>query len=177
VPSPQGNGSSQGGTWHAPPAPRASSGHSGGPREPRPLASLRSCPHIDDRRAAHRPGELQWRSRRTGSPRSAAIRVTTTRAESCSGRSTRARMMEDFLAAAKWLKARPDCTGKIGATGFCFGGGVVNNLAVLMERRHRCGGALLRSGSRGGRRAEDQGGGARAPWGDRHPSGGGLAGV
>jgi carboxymethylenebutenolidase len=44
----------------------------------------------------------------------------------------RAKMMEDFLAAAKWLKARPDCTGKIGATGFCFGGGVVNNLAVLM---------------------------------------------
>jgi carboxymethylenebutenolidase len=44
----------------------------------------------------------------------------------------RAKMMEDFLAAAKWLKARPDCTGKIGATGFCFGGGVVNNLAVAM---------------------------------------------
>src|SRR3954469_10301139 len=31
----------------------------------------------------------------------------------------RAKMMEDFVAAAKWLKARPDCTGKIGATGFC----------------------------------------------------------
>jgi carboxymethylenebutenolidase len=44
----------------------------------------------------------------------------------------RAKMMEDFLAAAKWLKARPDCTGKIGATGFCFGGGVANNLAVRM---------------------------------------------
>jgi carboxymethylenebutenolidase len=44
----------------------------------------------------------------------------------------RAKMMEDFLAAAKWLKARPDGTGKIGATGFCFGGGVANNLAVLM---------------------------------------------
>lgn len=44
----------------------------------------------------------------------------------------RPKMMEDFLAAAKWLKARPDCTGKIGATGFCFGGGVANNLAVVM---------------------------------------------
>src|SRR5262249_22363574 len=44
----------------------------------------------------------------------------------------RAKMMQDFLAAAKWLKARPDCTGKIGATGFCFGGGGVNNLAVMM---------------------------------------------
>jgi carboxymethylenebutenolidase len=44
----------------------------------------------------------------------------------------RAKMTQDFLAAAKWLKARPDCTGKIGATGFCYGGGVANTLAVLM---------------------------------------------
>src|SRR6187455_1898923 len=41
-------------------------------------------------------------------------------------------MTEDFLAAAEWLKARPDSTGKIGAVGFCFGGGVVNILAVRM---------------------------------------------
>jgi carboxymethylenebutenolidase len=44
----------------------------------------------------------------------------------------RAKMMEDFVAAGRWLKARPDCTGKIGATGFCFGGAVVNHLAVVM---------------------------------------------
>ena len=43
-----------------------------------------------------------------------------------------AKMMEDFLAAAMWLKSRPDCTGKVGAVGFCFGGGVVNQLAVRM---------------------------------------------
>src|SRR5438552_2699227 len=42
------------------------------------------------------------------------------------------KMMEDFVAAATWLKARPDCTGKIGAIGFCFGGGIVNNLAVRL---------------------------------------------
>jgi carboxymethylenebutenolidase len=42
------------------------------------------------------------------------------------------KMFEDFVAAAKWLKARPDCSGKIGAIGFCFGGGVVNNLAVRL---------------------------------------------
>ena len=44
----------------------------------------------------------------------------------------RAKMTEDFLAAAAWLKSRPDCTGKLGAVGFCFGGGVVNILAVQM---------------------------------------------
>jgi carboxymethylenebutenolidase len=44
----------------------------------------------------------------------------------------RAKMTEDFLAAAMWLKSRSDCTGKLGAVGFCFGGGVVNQLAVRM---------------------------------------------
>lgn len=44
----------------------------------------------------------------------------------------REKMAEDFIAAARWLKARPDCTGKIGAVGFCFGGGVSNMLAVRL---------------------------------------------
>ena len=44
----------------------------------------------------------------------------------------RAKMAEDFVAAATWLKSRPDCTGKLGAVGFCFGGGVVNQLAVRL---------------------------------------------
>jgi carboxymethylenebutenolidase len=44
----------------------------------------------------------------------------------------RARMLEDFLAAARWLKGRSDCTGKLGVVGFCFGGGVANALAVRM---------------------------------------------
>lgn len=43
-----------------------------------------------------------------------------------------AKMREDFYAAAVYLKNRPDCTGKLGAIGFCFGGGIVNTLAVRM---------------------------------------------
>jgi len=43
-----------------------------------------------------------------------------------------AKRTQDFVAAAQWLKSRPDCTGKIGATGFCFGGSMANNLAVML---------------------------------------------
>jgi carboxymethylenebutenolidase len=39
---------------------------------------------------------------------------------------------EDFIAAAGWLKARPECTGKYGAVGFCYGGGIVNWLATTL---------------------------------------------
>ena len=42
------------------------------------------------------------------------------------------KMTEDFVAAARWLKARRDSTGKLGAIGFCFGGGMVNQLAVRL---------------------------------------------
>lgn len=42
------------------------------------------------------------------------------------------KMAEDFIAAARWLKARPDCNGKVGVVGFCFGGGMSNTLAVRM---------------------------------------------
>jgi carboxymethylenebutenolidase len=42
------------------------------------------------------------------------------------------KMFEDFVAAAKWLKAYPESSGKIGVVGFCFGGGICNQLAVRM---------------------------------------------
>lgn len=42
------------------------------------------------------------------------------------------KMREDLYQAALYLKNRPDSTGKLGAVGFCFGGGVVNYLAVRM---------------------------------------------
>ncbi len=38
----------------------------------------------------------------------------------------------DFVAAARWLAARPDCNGKIASTGFCFGGGLSNTLAGML---------------------------------------------
>jgi len=41
-------------------------------------------------------------------------------------------MSEDMVAAAMWLKARSDCTGKVGATGFCYGGSTANMLAVRL---------------------------------------------
>jgi carboxymethylenebutenolidase len=42
------------------------------------------------------------------------------------------KMLEDFAAAAAWVKARPESTGRLGVVGFCFGGGVANTLAVRM---------------------------------------------
>ncbi len=41
-------------------------------------------------------------------------------------------MTQDFIAAAKLLDTHELSTGKVGAVGFCYGGGVVNQLAVLI---------------------------------------------
>jgi len=43
-----------------------------------------------------------------------------------------AKTREDFVAASAFLKARPEVTGKIGAVGFCYGGGMVNYLATRL---------------------------------------------
>lgn len=41
-------------------------------------------------------------------------------------------MEEDFIAAFEYLKAHPDCNGKVGVVGFCFGGGIANKMAVRL---------------------------------------------
>ena len=72
-----------------------------------------------------------------------------------------AKTREDFIAAFGWLKARPETNGKVGAVGFCYGGGMVNFLATrvpeLARRR-----PVLRQLAQCRRRAEDQSG-ARDP--------------
>jgi len=39
---------------------------------------------------------------------------------------------EDFVAAFGWLQKRPESNGKVGAVGFCYGGGMVNYLATRL---------------------------------------------
>lgn len=43
-----------------------------------------------------------------------------------------AHALNDFLAAATLLRSRPDATGKLGVVGFCYGGGIVHQLAVRL---------------------------------------------
>ena len=39
-------------------------------------------------------------------------------------------MLEDFIAAFEYLKNHPECSGKVGVVGFCFGGWISNMMAV-----------------------------------------------
>lgn len=48
------------------------------------------------------------------------------------GAMDRAKIEQDFIAAAKFLKAHALCNGKLGAVGFCFGGYIVNMLAAAV---------------------------------------------
>jgi carboxymethylenebutenolidase len=43
-----------------------------------------------------------------------------------------AKTREDFLAGARYLKGRADCSGKLGVVGFCWGGGVAHMLATRL---------------------------------------------
>ena len=44
----------------------------------------------------------------------------------------RATMTEDFIAGFEYLEGHARSTGRVGAVGFCFGGGMVNTLAVRL---------------------------------------------
>ncbi len=48
------------------------------------------------------------------------------------GKLDQAKAQQDFLAAAAWVRSRPDSNGKLGAVGFCYGGGVVHMLSTRM---------------------------------------------
>jgi carboxymethylenebutenolidase len=48
------------------------------------------------------------------------------------GAMDRAKIEQDFIAAARFLKSSPRCNGKLGAVGFCFGGYIVNLLAAAV---------------------------------------------
>ena len=41
-------------------------------------------------------------------------------------------MLEDFIAAFEYLQNHKDCNGRVGVVGFCFGGGIANQMAVRL---------------------------------------------
>jgi carboxymethylenebutenolidase len=45
----------------------------------------------------------------------------------------RGKLLEDFVAAVRYLQSHPDCTGRVGCVGFCYGGSVSNMLAVRIS--------------------------------------------
>ena len=65
------------------------------------------------------------------------------------------KLTEDMLSAAIWLKSRPDCTGKIGATGFCYGGSTVEHARGAAEIRLGGRSAVLWWPSRAGGDTQD----------------------
>ena len=89
-------------------------------------------PYIEDVARRLAVGGLRGLRAGRADARSAAIPATTTRAASCRPRSTAAKIIEDMVAGAAFCEATPDCNGKLGVIGFCFGGGVSNTLAVRM---------------------------------------------
>lgn len=51
----------------------------------------------------------------------------------------RTKTQQDFIAASNFLRSRPECTGHIGAVGFCYGGGMVNYLATQLGEELKAG--------------------------------------
>ena len=71
------------------------------------------------------------------------------------GKLDQAKTRNDFVAAAGYLKALPECTGKVGVVGFCYGGAIANMLATRLPDLGSVG-AVLRRAAGGRRRGEDQ---------------------
>ena len=44
----------------------------------------------------------------------------------------RAKLLEDFISGVRFVREHSECNGRVGAVGFCFGGGIVNQLAVRL---------------------------------------------
>jgi carboxymethylenebutenolidase len=42
------------------------------------------------------------------------------------------KLTQDWIAAARWLKGHPLSSGKLGVTGFCYGGSMSNTLTVML---------------------------------------------
>ena len=45
-----------------------------------------------------------------------------------------AKVLQDFLASAGWLRERTDSSSKLGTVGFCWGGGIVHTLATRLPQ-------------------------------------------
>src|SRR5258705_13359289 len=80
------------------------------------------------------------------------------------GKVDRQKMTEDFVAAAFWLKGRPDSTGKIGVVGFCYGGGGSKTPAGGMGGNLWGGGTCFGGGPAAAEWSQRKGGRSRSPW-------------
>ena len=100
----------------------------GDPRRPR---EPRAQPAHRGHRAPARRSTTSWRSRPTRCSRSAAIPGDEDKARELFPKLDQAKTREDFVAAAGWLQgAARDAPARVGAVGFCYGGGIVNMLAT-----------------------------------------------
>ena len=74
-----------------------------------------------------------------------------------------AKLRQDMLNGAKWLKAHELSTKKLGATGFCWGGGTTNFLAVAMGSDLQAGAPYYGVAAETAGVRKDQGAAAGAP--------------
>ncbi len=124
-PSPQGSGTMRG--YLARPAGRfgQAPGRRRHPREPRPQSV-----HRGRRAPAGARRVRRVRARRADAGRRLSRQRGKGGAALCA--LDPAKRTEDLVAAADYLKSRPDATGRIGVVGFCFGGAMANTFAVRM---------------------------------------------